>query len=230
MGPPQSWTTRVMAASPSASTNWVIQSMWACTECAVRSSGLSERPNPTRSGAMARSPRAVESGHDRAVEIAPGRLAVQQEDSLGAGVSLVDVVHAQPVGEHRVVGREGNPGRSANRSSGVRTICTGSSCPTWHAGRRPGGLGGVTGQANDVAVVGAGLVGLSLAYELACLGTQVTVIDAAHPGAGDRRRGGHPLARTPATRPTPSSGRVPAPGRRPLSSPVGADRRRRRRY
>jgi D-amino-acid dehydrogenase len=34
----------------------------------------------------------------------------------------------------------------------------------------------------DVAVVGAGLVGLSLAYELACLGTTVTVIDARHPG------------------------------------------------
>jgi D-amino-acid dehydrogenase len=34
----------------------------------------------------------------------------------------------------------------------------------------------------DVAVVGAGLVGLSLAYELACLGASVTVIDAAHPG------------------------------------------------
>jgi len=40
----------------------------------------------------------------------------------------------------------------------------------------------VTERASDVAVVGAGLVGLSLAYELACLGTQVTVIDAAHPG------------------------------------------------
>ncbi len=34
----------------------------------------------------------------------------------------------------------------------------------------------------DVAVVGAGLVGLSLAYELACLGASVTVVDAAHPG------------------------------------------------
>ena len=34
----------------------------------------------------------------------------------------------------------------------------------------------------DVAVVGAGLVGLSLAYELACLGASVTVIDAGHPG------------------------------------------------
>ena len=34
----------------------------------------------------------------------------------------------------------------------------------------------------DVAVVGAGLVGLSLAYELACLGATVTVVDAGHPG------------------------------------------------
>jgi D-amino-acid dehydrogenase len=34
----------------------------------------------------------------------------------------------------------------------------------------------------DVAVVGAGLVGLSLAYELACVGATVTVIDARHPG------------------------------------------------
>ena len=33
-----------------------------------------------------------------------------------------------------------------------------------------------------MAVVGAGLVGLSLAYELACLGAAVTVIDAGHPG------------------------------------------------
>ena len=34
----------------------------------------------------------------------------------------------------------------------------------------------------DVAVIGAGLVGVSLAYELACLGASVTVIDAGHPG------------------------------------------------
>ncbi len=34
----------------------------------------------------------------------------------------------------------------------------------------------------DVAVVGAGLVGLALAYELACLGASVTVVDAGHPG------------------------------------------------
>ena len=34
----------------------------------------------------------------------------------------------------------------------------------------------------DVAVIGAGLVGLALAYELACLGASVTVIDAGHPG------------------------------------------------
>ena len=42
--------------------------------------------------------------------------------------------------------------------------------------------GTVTGERCDVAVVGAGLVGLSLAYELACLGATVSVIDARHPG------------------------------------------------
>jgi D-amino-acid dehydrogenase len=40
----------------------------------------------------------------------------------------------------------------------------------------------MSGERCDVAVVGAGLVGLSLAYELACLGASVTVIDAGHPG------------------------------------------------
>ncbi len=40
----------------------------------------------------------------------------------------------------------------------------------------------VNGERRDVAVLGAGLVGLALAYELACLGASVTVIDAAHPG------------------------------------------------
>jgi D-amino-acid dehydrogenase len=34
----------------------------------------------------------------------------------------------------------------------------------------------------DVAIAGGGLVGLSLAYELATLGAQVVVVDAAHPG------------------------------------------------
>ena len=38
------------------------------------------------------------------------------------------------------------------------------------------------GERCDVAVIGAGLVGLSLAYELACLGASVTVIDAGHLG------------------------------------------------
>jgi D-amino-acid dehydrogenase len=40
----------------------------------------------------------------------------------------------------------------------------------------------VTGERCDVAVVGGGLVGLSLAYELACLDLSVTVVDGAHPG------------------------------------------------
>ena len=40
----------------------------------------------------------------------------------------------------------------------------------------------MNGERCDVAVVGAGLVGLSLAYELACLGASVTVLDAGYPG------------------------------------------------
>lgn len=40
----------------------------------------------------------------------------------------------------------------------------------------------VNREGRDVAVVGGGLVGLSLAYELACLGAAVTVVDASHPG------------------------------------------------
>ncbi len=40
----------------------------------------------------------------------------------------------------------------------------------------------MTAEPCDVAVVGAGLVGLALAYELACLGAAVTVVDGAHPG------------------------------------------------
>ena len=40
----------------------------------------------------------------------------------------------------------------------------------------------VNGDRADVVVAGAGLVGLSLAYELACLGAGVTLVDAGHPG------------------------------------------------
>ena len=40
----------------------------------------------------------------------------------------------------------------------------------------------MTAEPCDVAVVGAGLVGLALAYELARLGSAVTVVDGAHPG------------------------------------------------
>src|SRR3984957_20787081 len=42
--------------------------------------------------------------------------------------------------------------------------------------------GAMSDERCDVAVIGAGLVGVSLAYELACLGASVTVIDAGHPG------------------------------------------------
>ena len=40
----------------------------------------------------------------------------------------------------------------------------------------------MTGAPCDVAIAGGGLVGLSVAYELATRGAQVTVIDAGHPG------------------------------------------------
>src|SRR5580658_3638145 len=52
----------------------------------------------------------------------------------------------------------------------------------WHRGGEPDGLGAMSEERCDVAVIGAGLVGVSLAYELACLGASVTVIDASHPG------------------------------------------------
>jgi glycine/D-amino acid oxidase-like deaminating enzyme len=52
----------------------------------------------------------------------------------------------------------------------------------WHRAPRAGGLSAVTEARSDVTVVGAGLVGLSVAYELACLGARVTVVDGAHPG------------------------------------------------
>ena len=43
-------------------------------------------------------------------------------------------------------------------------------------------LPGVNGESCDVAIAGGGLVGLSLAYELASRGAQVTLIDAGLPG------------------------------------------------
>src|ERR1700689_2566205 len=52
----------------------------------------------------------------------------------------------------------------------------------WHGGGEPDGLGAMGEERYDVAVIGAGLVGVALAYELACLGASVAVIDAGHPG------------------------------------------------
>ena len=48
-----------------------------------------------------------QTGHDRAVQVGPRGLAVQQKDRLGAGGALVDVVHAQPVGQRDVARGEG---------------------------------------------------------------------------------------------------------------------------
>ncbi len=60
----------------------------------------------------------------------------------------------------------------------------------------------MSGERCDVAVVGAGLVGLALAYELACLGATRDRRRRRAPGAGHRRRRGHPVAGRPARRPT----------------------------
>ena len=66
-----------------------------------------------------------------------------------------------------------------------------------------------------MAVVGAGLVGLSLAYELACLGASVTVIDAGHPGRATDAGAGI-LSPVTSVRGRRRAVAVPAPGRRPL--------------
>ncbi len=129
-------------------------------------------------------PEPGQSGDDRSVQVGPGGLAVQQQDGLGAGRPLVDVVHAQAVGQRRRSGgRRGIRGgrRSAPRVSRTSLHGAHSAAPLARGGG-PGGLGAMSGERCDVAVVGAGLVGLSLAYELACLGATVTVVDAGHPG------------------------------------------------
>ena len=52
-----------------------------------------------------------QAGHHRAVEVRPRGLAVQQEDGLGVGRALVDVVHAQAVGQGGVARGEGETGK-----------------------------------------------------------------------------------------------------------------------
>ena len=51
--------TQPDGAAPVLPVNWASQSTWACTVYAARSSGLSERPKPIRSGATARRPRSA---------------------------------------------------------------------------------------------------------------------------------------------------------------------------
>ena len=51
-----------------------------------------------------------QAGHHGAVEVRPGGLAVQQEHDLGIGRALVDVVHAQAVGQRGVARSEGVAG------------------------------------------------------------------------------------------------------------------------
>ena len=77
--------------------------------------------------------------HDRPVEVRPRGLPVQQENRLGVGRALIDVVHPQPVGQAGEAGREGEPREVVEAFLG---------CPddlhVAHIGGRgapPGGLG-----------------------------------------------------------------------------------------
>ena len=79
--PPQSWQTSVIAAQVERLDERA-QPCHVARVAVVRRprSGLSERPNPTRSGATTRRPAAAEDRDHLAIEIRPGRLAVQTQD------------------------------------------------------------------------------------------------------------------------------------------------------
>ena len=57
--------------------------------------GLSERPNPIEVGRDDPQAGVDEHRHDVAVEVGPGRLAVQQQHDRAVGRTLVEVVHPQ---------------------------------------------------------------------------------------------------------------------------------------
>jgi D-amino-acid dehydrogenase len=83
----------------------------------------------------------------------------------------IDMVHAQTALEVEVPGRIGEIGQV--REAPVRSA---------HEVHGPYPAPSMGEERSDVAVVGGGLIGLALAYELASLGAQVTLIDAALPG------------------------------------------------
>ena len=68
------------------------------------------------SGAMTRTPPGDEDRHDRAVEVGPGGLAVQQQRDRAVGRPLVEVVHphrVQPLAlDVEVVRLEGEAGQA----------------------------------------------------------------------------------------------------------------------
>ncbi len=179
MGPPQSCTTRVTSARPAAAANCAIQSTWARTVCAVRRRGLVGAAEPDEVRRHRRAARARPGG--------PRRCGRGRTTSVGRAVAgrsrlrarpFVDVVHAQPVGQLGVTGaRRGS--RAARRSSrrGSGRSPRRSSCPTagtpaprawWTRGRAAGSAATSPWSARAWS-------GLSLAYELACLGARVTV-------------------------------------------------------
>jgi hypothetical protein len=56
IGPPQSWTTKVASRRSRSSTSVAAVATWRSYEYQSRSMGLSDRPNPMRSGATQRKP------------------------------------------------------------------------------------------------------------------------------------------------------------------------------
>ena len=107
---------------------------------------------------------------DRPVEVRPRGLSVQQEHRASMRRAGVDVVHAQPRADRDVVGLVGVAGSSREPRLGCAHDLHGPILPAMN----PPGC--------DVAIVGGGLVGLALAYELATRDVTVTVIDASLPG------------------------------------------------
>ena len=98
ISPPQSWPTRVTSRRSrwsNASARTHRHSTCRANEWSSVCSGLSERPNPTRSGAIARMPSAHEHVDHVAVEVGPGRLAVQEQHHRPVGRTCIHVGHPQ---------------------------------------------------------------------------------------------------------------------------------------
>ena len=229
MGPPQSCTTRVRSARPTASTNWrqpVDVGLDRVRRTGQRLVGAAEADQVRghgaqpllRPGGPPRCGRGRTRWAGRAAGARSRRRPGPRRRSACAGRRAA----------WRSAGRRGSRAgrRSAPRVSARaprRSVCRTAGT----AGGGPDGLGAMSGERCDVAVVGAGLVGLSLAYELACLGASVTVVDAGHPGRATDAGAGI-LSPVTSMETDERAVAVPAPGRRALPGPAAAAGVRRR--